>query len=426
MKIKSNDKNGYKPIKYLAYIFAIVIAALMIPSCSVGKSDNDSDLTVDGEITTQTSVSTDLPSTITEEALHESTPDETETEAETETKSNSLRSELENNHGKMISYAEHQYRNWSVFADEESPTSCAFFIDFTEDTSVEANIAIAEQDISIIETLENMDTVYIFWFDINGDSLGWRVSHLNRSVYDFAPDIMEWFNDDYKKAYSTLHPDEEEQSQATSNEEPTASITETTKPSTTTEAVTIGQKNALDSAKSYLRLMAFSYDGIIKQLEYEGFSNSEASYAADNCGADWNEQALKSAKSYLDVMAFSYDRLIKQLEYDGFTHEQAVYGADNCGMNSNDQVLESALLYLKTSAFSYSGLIKQLEYEGFSHEDAVSAAERCGADWNEQAAKSAKEYLSFMDFTKSELIDQLQYEGFTYEQAVYGAEANGL
>lgn len=422
MKNILNKKIQYSRIKHLTYIFAIVIAALMIPSCSVSKSDNDSDLTVDNEITTQTSASIDLQSTNTEETLHESTTNETETE----TKSDLLRSELECNHGKMISYKELQYRNWSVFADEESPTICAFFIDFTEDTSVEANIAIAEQDINIIETLEDMDTVYIFWFDINGDSLGWRVSHLNRSVYDFAPDIMEWFNDDYKKAYSTLHPDEEEQSQATSNEEPTTSTTEITIPSTTTEAVTIGQKNALDSAKSYLRLMAFSYDGIIKQLEYEGFSNSEASYAADNCGADWNEQALKSAKSYLDVMAFSYDRLIKQLEYDGFTHEQAVYGADNCGMNSNDQVLESALLYLKTSAFSYSGLIKQLEYEGFSHEDAVSAAERCGADWNEQAAKSAKSYLDIMSFSKSELIEQLEYEGFTYKQAVYGAESNGL
>lgn len=418
------SKNEYKRIKYLIYILAIVITALMIPSCSVSSSDNDSDLTIDYEMTTTTSASIDMEATNTEEALYESTTNETKTEFD------SLRSELEYNHGKMISYEELKYRNWSVFAKEDSPKNWAFFIDFTEDTSVEENIEIAEQDINAIKTLENIEMVHMFWFDINGDILGWSVFHLNQDVIEFTPDIIEWLNDDYKKAYSTLHSDDEEQSQVTSNDESTLSETEINEPFTTAEAekstVTIGQKNALDSAKSYLRLMAFSYEGIIKQLEYEGFSNSEAVYAADNCEADWNEQALKSAKSYLDIMSFSYDGLVEQLEYEGFTHEQAVYGADNCGLNSKDQVLESALLYLKTSAFSYTGLIEQLEYEGFSHEDAVSAADRCGADWNEQAAKSAETYLKIMDFSKSELIEQLEFEGFTYAQAVYGVEANGL
>jgi len=90
---------------------------------------------------------------------------------------------------------------------------------------------------------------------------------------------------------------------------------------------TMGQKNALSSAKSYLDYSAFSYKGLIEQLEYEGYSYEDAVYAADNCGANWNEQALKSAKSYLDYSAFSRDGLIEQLEYDGFTNEQAVYGA---------------------------------------------------------------------------------------------------
>ena len=52
-------------------------------------------------------------------------------------------------------------------------------------------------------------------------------------------------------------------------------------------------KNALKSADSYLRYSAFSHDGLINQLEYEGYSTEEATYAADNCGADWDEQALK-------------------------------------------------------------------------------------------------------------------------------------
>lgn len=42
--------------------------------------------------------------------------------------------------------------------------------------------------------------------------------------------------------------------------------------------------------------------------------------------------ALKSAKSYLEYSAFSYNGLIEQLEYEGFTHEQAVYGVEQNGL----------------------------------------------------------------------------------------------
>lgn len=142
--------------------------------------------------------------------------------------------------------------------------------------------------------------------------------------------------------------------------------------------MTLGQKNALKSAKSYLDFSAFSYEGLVEQLEYEQYSHDDAVFAVDNCGADWNEQALKSAIAYLDFSAFSYEGLIEQLEYEKFSSEQAKYAADNCN-----------------------------------------------ADWNEQAAKSAKSYLDFSSFSRDSLIEQLEYEGFTHEQAVYGVEANG-
>ena len=92
--------------------------------------------------------------------------------------------------------------------------------------------------------------------------------------------------------------------------------------------VTSGMKNALRSAQSYLSFTAFSYSGLIKQLEFEGYTLAEATYAADHCGADWDEQAYKSAQNYLSFMAFSRSGLIDQLEFEGFTHEQAVYGVD--------------------------------------------------------------------------------------------------
>lgn len=91
---------------------------------------------------------------------------------------------------------------------------------------------------------------------------------------------------------------------------------------------TTGQINAVKKANEYLSFTSFSHKGLVGQLEYEGFTKEEATYGADNCGADWNEQASKKAKDYLDLMAFSKESLIGQLEYDGFTHEQAVYGAE--------------------------------------------------------------------------------------------------
>ena len=94
---------------------------------------------------------------------------------------------------------------------------------------------------------------------------------------------------------------------------------------------TKGQKNALKSAKSYLRYSSFSYEGLIHQLEFEEYSHEEAVYAVDNCGADWNEQAVKMAKSYLAHSSFSRFGLIKQLEFEKFTHEQAVYGVEQNG-----------------------------------------------------------------------------------------------
>ncbi len=97
------------------------------------------------------------------------------------------------------------------------------------------------------------------------------------------------------------------------------------------ENKTIGEQNALSSAFDYLDYTAFSYSGLIEQLEYEGFSSKEATYAADNCGADWNEQAAKCAENYISISSFSRSGLIEQLEFEGFTKEQAEYGVKTVG-----------------------------------------------------------------------------------------------
>jgi hypothetical protein len=95
---------------------------------------------------------------------------------------------------------------------------------------------------------------------------------------------------------------------------------------------TMGQQNARRKAESYLSFMAFSFDGLVEQLEYEGFSTDDATYGAFAVDADWNEQAQLKAASYLDSMAFSHDGLVDQLVYEGFTLAQAEYGVAAVGL----------------------------------------------------------------------------------------------
>ncbi len=94
---------------------------------------------------------------------------------------------------------------------------------------------------------------------------------------------------------------------------------------------TFGEQNALKSAQSYLSFSAFSHSRLIQQLEYEGYSNAEATYGADRCGANWCEQAAKCAANYLKVSAFSESGLREQLKFEGFTDTQAYYGAAKNG-----------------------------------------------------------------------------------------------
>lgn len=101
---------------------------------------------------------------------------------------------------------------------------------------------------------------------------------------------------------------------------------------TSSASPTTSQKNALRSAKDYLEFSAFSREGLIAQLEFEKYSHADAVYAADNCGANWNEQAARSAKQYLDYSAFSRDGLIDQLIFEKFTREQAIYGVNAVGL----------------------------------------------------------------------------------------------
>ena len=150
-------------------------------------------------------------------------------------------------------------------------------------------------------------------------------------------------------------------------------ITTTTTVATTTtpsQSGTVSQRNAVSKAASYLRSSAFSRSGLIGQLEYEGFSTSDATYGVDAQNADWNAQAVKKGASYLRTSSFSRTSLIGQLEYEGFSNSQSVYGTDSQNADWNAQAAKKAASYLKSSSFSRSGLISQLLYEGFTQAQA--------------------------------------------------------
>ena len=89
---------------------------------------------------------------------------------------------------------------------------------------------------------------------------------------------------------------------------------------------TKGQSNARKSAASYLSFMGFPRSGLIKQLQFEGYSVEDSTYGVDVQGTDWNTQATKVATGYLSFSSFSRSSLISQLEFEGFTNEQAVAG----------------------------------------------------------------------------------------------------
>ncbi len=97
-------------------------------------------------------------------------------------------------------------------------------------------------------------------------------------------------------------------------------------------ASTIGQREALASARDYLSSGHFSRTGLIQQLDSpygEDFSHADAVWGVDHTHANWYAEAVGAARDYLSSGHFSRAGLIQQLESpygDQFTHAQAVYG----------------------------------------------------------------------------------------------------
>jgi hypothetical protein len=95
--------------------------------------------------------------------------------------------------------------------------------------------------------------------------------------------------------------------------------------------LTVSESNAVRSGNSYLDYSGFSRSGLIGQLEYEGYSTGDATFAVDYIAPDWNKEAAESAESYLAYSSFSRQGLIDQLIYEGFSQAEAEYGVTAAG-----------------------------------------------------------------------------------------------
>ena len=141
---------------------------------------------------------------------------------------------------------------------------------------------------------------------------GYRSSYLHADLEYYCPHYVDWVDTGTVATW-------------------TATPVPTKSPTQKPDTATLGETNAAKKALSYLKYSAFSREGLIDQLEFEGFTRKEAEYGVTQSGADWNEQAAKKAAQYLKYSSFSRSGLIDQLEFEGFTAQQAEYGADAVG-----------------------------------------------------------------------------------------------
>lgn len=211
-----------------------------------------------------------------------------------------------------------------------------------------------------IEEYGSKETGYGYFTIIHdtGDGVGYIVGLMqtDNTKYDYS--------DDYEKIvdHLTITPKDSSDEQENSSASQSGSDnSEDFLSDATTE-----QKNAYESAKNYVNLMAFSKQELIDQLtsEYaDDFSEEDAQWAVDHLDVDWKEEALESAQNYIDYMSFSQQGLYDQLtsEYGSrFTDEEAQYAIDNVDADWNEEALEAAKTYYEDMSMSKEDVYDQL------------------------------------------------------------------
>lgn len=119
---------------------------------------------------------------------------------------------------------------------------------------------------------------------------------------------------------------------AVATKSPAPVATPAAKPKPAAPTLTPAQENAKGSAESYLDMSGFSKQGLVEQLEFEGYEAKDIEAAMATMKVDWNAEAAQSAEAYRAMTSFSRSGLIDQLKFEGYTSKQAAYGADSVGL----------------------------------------------------------------------------------------------
>ncbi|MCG3841175.1 Ltp family lipoprotein [Psychrobacter sp. Ps1] len=215
--------------------------------------------------------------------------------------------------------------------------------------------------------------------------------------------------------------------------------------------ITNAQKNAVRTAHSYLESSGFSRDGLIEQLEYDGYTGSDATIAVDSLDMNWIKQAKKTAKSYLQDSGFTRNGLIEQLEYDGYTSSDATTAVDSLNLsqsksdkpeqsqtetveftpknsadltNPQKNAVRSAKDWLEYSAYSRKNLIETLsQSDGYTIRDATFAVDSLDINWAKQAKKAAKDWIEYSAYSRKNLIETLsQSDGYTIDDGTVAVD----
>ncbi len=82
------------------------------------------------------------------------------------------------------------------------------------------------------------------------------------------------------------------------------------------------------SARYRIDSEGLSKKALIQHLTAEGYDRANATFAANNVGADWQEEAVEKARDRMDKDGYSKRSLVEHLGSDGFTRAQAEYAVN--------------------------------------------------------------------------------------------------
>ena len=221
--------------------------------------------------------------------------------------------------------------------------------------------------------------------------------------------------------------------------------------------VSEAQLHALAAAESALGSQSYSPTSLFMQLKTDGHSSIEARWATDRVSVNWNQQAVDQAHDHISRFGeLTREALLTKLEFEGFTRSQAIYAANAMGVadetaaasangggptgaetnaaggsSAGEQLDDAAMrrsavaateAYLRAAPYSRAGLRRLLIADGYDRHIANLALDEVAVSWRNQAAKKARWYLRNVGgFGEQSLIQELKADGFSHEQAIYGA-----